>query len=195
MLSKLINSFELCVFSHHISLKGTEPRTRSTTMFASSFSRVVAAFAALAAAASTVGAVDCTCPPSPIYGPPPIPLGFSGNPAIQCAYPGGACTWSSVSLQGVLLESVNMLTFLQTGELLNGDQTNCQTSIASGSTSCPVDLNGDAATLIHHLYPFSCIYVLFINAPDFPSIKCDWDEVCLLDLILQRVLRCSMCLP
>ena len=145
----------------------------------STFSRLTLIGVTLAAAIGKVGAVDCSCPLLP-SGLPGVtsPLNSNGDPALQCSYTGGACTWSSVRCRHVFFHSsTDLLTHGQAGQLLNTDQTNCQTSIPSGTSNCPTDLDGDTATATHHLYGFSCIYTLFINPPDFPSVKCDWDVV------------------
>ena len=144
----------------------------------SMFSCFVMLIIALAIATRHVGAVTCSCPPVP-SGEPGVNafLDTIGDPALQCSFDAGACTWNSVRRHIAFHPCAVLLTRAQTGQLLNPGQTNCQSSIPSGTTSCPPDLNGDSATATRHLFGFSCFFIVFIDPPDFPAVTCDWDVV------------------
>ncbi|KIY45689.1 hypothetical protein FISHEDRAFT_12457, partial [Fistulina hepatica ATCC 64428] len=71
-------------------------------------------------------------------------------PGYQCAYAGGACTWTD------------------TGVLQNTAQTNCPTLAPCNATGCGciTDLNGDAGVLINEFTGFQCAYA---------GGACTWD--------------------
>ena len=66
----------------------------------------------------------------------------------------------------------------QAGALLDKGQDNCQATINPGTRKCPDDLECNEGTLIHHLYPFACRYLIFVPPPQpAPEVRCQWDEV------------------
>ena len=54
---------------------------------------------------------------------------------------------------------------------------NCPSSLEPNTTVCPQDESGLYPTFSRLYYPFSCIFVEFVNPPNFPSYKCDYNEV------------------
>ncbi|KZT04432.1 uncharacterized protein LAESUDRAFT_727905 [Laetiporus sulphureus 93-53] len=96
------------------------------------------------------GGGDCECP-TDLTGDSSGVL-INVYPGYQCAYPGGACTWSD-----------------KTGALQNTAQTNCPTSAPCSAVSgceCPVDLNDDSGVLINQFTGYQCAYV---------NGACTWD--------------------
>ncbi|EIM79452.1 uncharacterized protein STEHIDRAFT_88116 [Stereum hirsutum FP-91666 SS1] len=74
-------------------------------------------------------------------------------PGYQCAYPGGACTWSDTD-----------------GSLQNTHQTNCPQVAPCpggvGTCTCPIDNNLDTGVLINQFRGYQCAYT---------GGACTWD--------------------
>ncbi|OCH89942.1 hypothetical protein OBBRIDRAFT_793755 [Obba rivulosa] len=82
-------------------------------------------------------------------------------PGYQCAYPGGACTWSDSD-----------------GSLQNVHQTNCPpvAPCAGSECLCPIDLNHDTGVLINQFTGYQCAYA---------GGACTWDFSGVLQNIFQ----------
>ncbi|KAJ3488609.1 hypothetical protein NLI96_g2712 [Meripilus lineatus] len=90
----------------------------------------------------------------------PCPLDNNGDdgvlinvfPGYQCAYPNGACSWSS-----------------RNGELQNIAQDNCPSSAPcpSSGCTCPLDNHGDSGVMINYFTGYQCAY---------PNGACTWDD-------------------
>ena len=134
-----------------------------------------AAFLISIAIATVVQAAQtCDCPD--LDGVPGVYGGTAGGPAIQCAYPDGACTWDDVRFdaiaEGFATSRCLQLMIRQSGTLLNTAQPNCQRYITPYS-GCPKDKTNASGALINTLVPYGCEY----SEPDGSSIYCTWNAV------------------
>lgn len=96
-------------------------------------------------------------------------------PGYQCAYTGGACTWSDtvrLTHHTTYFRSSSLHYLKQDGSLQNIYQTNCPTVAPCdgglGSCTCPVDKNGDTGVLINQFRGYQCAYT---------GGACTWDFV------------------